>query len=329
MVCYELDNTIKPIVTFNANQHVVYGDFTKQSITQKFKTILGNPPYVKQSSGNLYIQFIDQCYQCLEDDGELIFIVPSDFIKLTSAAKLINTMVANGSFTDFFFPHDENLFENASIDVIVFRYQKGRISNETHVNGKPKICNVQNGIITFSETAVVGRPLSELFNVYVGLVSGRDEVYRIPIGNLDILIDKNRTDKFIFCKSFPTEDAAINTQLTANKAVLLERRIRKFDEKNWFEWGAPRNLKSIEDNLGKPCIYVRNMTRQSEVAFISQVQHFGGTLLCLIPKESMNQDKLLKIIALLNSKVFQSDYMYSGRFKIGHKQMSNVIVPTE
>jgi len=86
MTCYELDATIRPIITFNEYQNMNYGNFTTQLITQKYKTIIGNPPYVKQRNGrNLYIKFIEQCYSYLDDGGELIFIVPSDFIKLTSA----------------------------------------------------------------------------------------------------------------------------------------------------------------------------------------------------------------------------------------------------
>ena len=60
MVCYELDTTITPIIEFSQpHQTVIYGDFTKQSITENFKTIIGNPPYVQQKkTGNMYIKFI-------------------------------------------------------------------------------------------------------------------------------------------------------------------------------------------------------------------------------------------------------------------------------
>jgi len=328
IVCYELDNTIKPTITFNTHQTIVYGDFTKQIITQKFKTIVGNPPYVKQSTGNLYIKFIEICFGLLDSDGEIIFIVPSDFIKLTSASSLIDAMIKEGSFTDFLFPHDEKLFEGASVDVVVFRYEKGIKTKNTIVNGKKMICNVNNGIITFSETEINGKPLSDKFNVYVGLVSGRDEVYRNDIGNMNILNDKDRVQKYIFVEKFPTGNTAIDTHLRANKSVLLERKIRKFSENNWFEWGAPRNITSIKKSLGKPCIFVRNMTRNQEVAFIDKVQNFGGSLICLIPKEDMDKEELTKIVSFLNTKDLQKDYIYSGRFKIGHKQVCNIIVPT-
>ena len=327
IICYELDNTIKPTITFNTHQTIVYGDFTKQLITQKFKTIVGNPPYVKQSTGNLYIKFIEICFELLDDDGEIIFIVPSDFIKLTSASVLIDSMIKEGSFTDFLFPHDEKLFEGASIDVVVFRYEKGLKTKDTIVNGKKMICNVNSGIITFSETQINGSPLYDKFNVYVGLVSGRDEVYRNNNGNMNILNDKDKVQKYIYTESFPSGNTIIDAHLTANKSVLLERKIRKFNENNWFEWGAPRNITTIQKHLGKQCIFVRNMTRNQNVAFIDNVQYFGGSLLCLIPKETMSEAELKNIVTFLNTKDFQKDYIYSGRFKIGHKQVCNIIVP--
>ncbi len=327
IICYELDSKIKPIITFNQYQTPIYGDFTQQIITTKFKTIVGNPPYVKQKTGNLYIKFIELCYNYLDDGGELIFIVPSDFIKLTSASSIIDTMTKNGSFTDFLFPHNEKLFENASIDVVVFRYEKGAMTKMAIVNGKEMFCNINKGIITFSDSEVHGIPVDSLFNVYVGLVSGRDEIYRVPFGNIDILNDKDRVEKYIFTESFPTHDAKIDEHLQSHKAELLERKIKKFSETNWFEWGAPRNISSIQKFMGQPCIYIKNMTRNKEVAFVGQVQYFGGSLLCLVPKNNMTESELQTVIEHINSSTFQKDYMYAGRFKIGHKQISTAILP--
>jgi adenine-specific DNA-methyltransferase len=236
-------------------------------------------------------------------------------------------MTENGSFTDFLFPHDEKLFDGASIDVVVFRYEKGITTKTAIVNGSQVFCNVNKGIITFSEVEVVGTQIDADFNVYVGLVSGKDEVYRAPIGNIDILNDKDRVEKYIFTESFPTNNALIDSHLQAHKPELISRKIKTFSEKNWYEWGAPRNITTIRKNWGKPCIYVRNMTRNKEVAFIGTVQYFGGSLLCLIPKTDAVD--IQKIVRYINSETFQKDYMYSGRFKIGHKQISTAIIPVE
>jgi adenine-specific DNA-methyltransferase len=327
ILCYELDDKVTPVITFNQFQTPIYGDFTKQVITQKFKTIVGNPPYVKQRTGNLYIKFIELCYEYLDENGELIFIVPSDFIKLTSASCIIDKMTENGSFTDFLFPNNENLFEGASIDIVVFRYEKGLKNKKTKVNGKEVFCNINKGIITFSDSVISGLPIYDKFNVYVGLVSGRDEIYRVPFGNIDILNDKDRVEKYIFTETFPTKISQIDTHLQTHKTKLLERKIKKFTEDNWFEWGAPRNISSIKKYWDKPCIYLRNMTRNKEVAFSGKVQFFGGTLLCLVPKYDMTETEIKSIIQYINSPIFQKDYIYAGRFKIGHKQISNAIVP--
>jgi adenine-specific DNA-methyltransferase len=47
---YEIDNTI-PLLDDIAKQDVVYGDFLKQTITKKYITIVGNPPYVRTKKG--------------------------------------------------------------------------------------------------------------------------------------------------------------------------------------------------------------------------------------------------------------------------------------
>jgi len=315
MTCCELDETVKPLVTFTT-QKVIWGDFLKQNFETKFRTIIGNPPYVKQTSGNLYLKFIDRCFDLLTDDGELIFIVPSDFIKLTSAGPIISRMAKSGSFTDFLFPHDEKLFDGASVDVVIFRYQKGIHSSLTHVNGVEQPYTAVDGIISFGDSS--GKRVDELFDVYVGLVSGKDDVFKVPFGNLSVLTDKDRVEKFVYGKATPE----ITAHLEAHKKVLMARKIKRFSEENWFEWGAPRNITHMERFMGRPCIYVRNLTRSHEPAFLGNVQYFGGALLCMVPK---NPDvDLSKIVEFLNKIETRRDYTYSGRFKMGHRQLCHI-----
>ena len=325
MLCYELDASIKPILSLNRFQTCIYEDFTKATLRTHYKTIIGNPPYVKQSTGNLYLTFIELCYRALDEHGELLFIVPSDFLKLTSASALIQEMTAHGTFTDFFFPSNERLFEGANIDVVVFRYEKDIKQETCQVNGKTLYWMEKEGILTFSESKRQGTTLETLFHAYVGLVSGRDSVYKVPFGNMEVLCDKDVVETFIYAKTFPTENEQINTHLLAHKEELLGRKIRSFTESNWFEWGAPRNIRTMESQWGKPCIYVRNMTRKKEVAFIGTVQYFGGSLLCLIPQTPC---ELEGIVRYLNSDTFQKEYIYAGRFKIGHKQLCQAILPS-
>ncbi len=323
MVCYEIDARVKPVVSFGPAQGVVYADFLEAagSIGSKFKTIIGNPPYVKQRCGNLYLKFIAACFEVLADDGELVFIVPSDFLKLTHAAPLIAKMVAAGSFTDFHFPADERLFEGANIDVVVFRYQKGLAGTACMVNGEPRTYMAVRGILTFGGAdGVAGQPVEEQFDVYVGLVSGRDEVYKQQFGTMSVLVDEGRQERFIFAERFPTGDEATDAHLLAHKAELLGRGIRSFGETNWYEWGAPRNIRVMREAVGRPCIYVRTLTRNAVVAFRGVVGYFGGGLLCMIPRAGAEVD-LDAVVARLNSEECKKNYMYAGRFKMGQKQL--------
>ena len=329
IVCYELDSSLTTCITFGNEQKRIYADFLETTPNQYFMTIIGNPPYVKHKNVNLYIQFIERCFSLLADEGELIFIVPADFIKLTSAAPVITKMLEEGSFTDFYFPQNEKLFDKASVDIMIFRYAKGLKGRaKVRVNGEEKYINAKSGIITFSSSLIQAdqKLISEICDVYVGLVTGLEEVFKVPIGNMSVLNDKNKIDTYIFIKEYPSSNLIINEHLHANKNALLGRRIRTFTDKNWFEWGAPRNIKIIEEKMGSDCIYVRTITRSSEVAFLGKVQHFGGGLLCLIPKTTVTLATLKKIVEFLNTKEFQKEYIYSGRFKIGHKQISNVVL---
>ena len=328
--CYEIDETIESLFESSEKTKIIYKDFLQQKIDKKYDIIIGNPPYVKKKTGNLYIEFIEKCWKLLEDDGEMIMIVPSDFLKLTRTSKLIKNMVIDGSFTDFYFPNKENLFKNASIDVVIFRYQLGYMTNVSSVNGVRKNTMIKDGIITFSsgENQIDVELLKSTFDVFVGMVSGKEEVFKNNIGNMTILNDQDTHDTHIYINTFPSNNKDINNHLLKFKDNLIERRIKKFTTDNWYQWGAPRNMKYMKQHMGEDCIYVRNITRKPLVAFIGKVEFFGGRLLCLVPKKKITEIRMKSIKNHLNSTEFKQNYMYSERFKIGHRQLENCSIPT-
>lgn len=325
---YEIDTTIQLLDKIQ-REKVVYGDFMKQQITKTYKTIVGNPPYVRTKKGNLYIDFTEKCFQLLDENGELIFIVPSDFLKLTSASKLLNEMMTKGTFTHIFHPHNEKMFENASIDVIVFRYCRNT-SLEKKVLYNDKLLYITNsdGLITFSEDEPSNSAMfKDYFDIYVGIVSGKEEVYKNEVlGNMIVLNGEDKVDKYIYIEKFPSDNENINNHLLENKGELMARGIRNFSEKNWFEWGAPRNITAIRNHMGEDCIYIYNLTRKSNVAFLDKVQYFGGGLIMLKPKKICN---LNNVISYINSNTFKENFMFSGRFKIGHRHICNSYIPSE
>lgn len=325
---YEIDNNIHLLDNIEKT-NVIYGDFMTQHITKTYKTIIGNPPYVRTKKGNLYIDFTEKCYNLLDINGELIFIVPSDFLKLTSASKLLNNMMTQGTFTHIYHPHNEKMFANASIDIIIFRYCKNSsIEKKVLYNDKLLYITNSNGLITFDEKLNSNSVLfQDYFDIYVGLVSGKEEVYKNEeLGNIELLNGENKVEKYIYIENYPCEDAKINEYLLQHKNELITRGIRKFTEKNWFEWGAPRNIDAINSNKTKDCIYIYNLTRKSNVSFLGKVSYFGGGLIMLKPKKICD---LNKIVAYINSNTFKANFMFSGRFKIGHRQICNSYIPND
>jgi len=325
---YEIDTQIK-LLDKLPKDNIIYGDFMKQIITKTYKTIIGNPPYIRTKKGNLYIDFTKKCYNLLDDNGELIFIVPSDFLKLTSASKLLNEMMTHGTFTHIFHPHNQKMFENASIDVIVFRYCKNS-SIEKQVLYNEKILYITNsdGLITFGEKSNVNIVMfKDYFDIYVGIVSGKEKVYKNEeYGNIDVLNEEDKFDKYIYIEKYPCDNENINKHLLNYKKELIERGIRRFNENNWFKFGATRNISKVIKNIGKECIYIYNLTRKTNIAFLGKVSYFGGGLIMLKPKKNCN---LQTIISYLNSNTFKDNFIFSGRFKIGHRQISHSYIPSE
>lgn len=327
---YEIDKNIK-LKGNILKKNVIYGDFLKQNINKTYKTIIGNPPYVRTKKGNLYIDFIEKCYDLLDDNGELIFIVPSDFLKLTSASKILNKMITTGSFTHIFHPHNEKMFENACIDVLIFRYYKNNnINKKVLYNDKELFVSNSNGLITFTDNDNNNNNtflIKDYFDVFVGLVSGKEDVFKnSDFGNIKVLNGEKKLDKYIFIENFPCDDDNINNYLLSHKKILTDRKIKKFNEKNWFEWGAPRNINIINNNLNKECIYIYNLTRKTNISFVDKVNYFGGGLIMLIPKKKCD---LHKIVSFFNSDTFKNNFIFSGRFKIGHRQLCNSYIPSD
>ena len=78
--------------------------------------------------------------------------------------------------------------------------------------------------------------------------------------------------------------------------------------------------------FSKECIYIYNLTRKPNVSFLGKVNYFGGALIMLKPKKNCN---LNNIVSYLNSDTFKNNFTFSGRFKIGHRQICNSYIPSK
>jgi adenine-specific DNA-methyltransferase len=315
-----LDDTL----AFSKHPNVIVGDFLKEEFQELFTTIVGNPPFVKTAGKNLFLQFIDRCVELLQPNGELVFIVPSDVFYMTSGQVLMKKMWGNGTFTHVFKPNDERLFENASVDVVVFRYQLGNFERRMTFNGEPRFAHNHSNIITFHDHPQNDstKSFQELFDVYVGFVSGADAILKNDLGTIPLIHSKNSSKNYLMIDNWNDATDAQQTYLNMHKQRLLDRKIRKFDEQNWWQFGLLRNKRHIDATRGKPCIYIKTITRHEEIAWVGKVGYFGGSLLCMIPTKEID---LESIVTYLNGAAFRSQWTSSGRFRITHRVLSNTV----
>jgi len=315
---------IDPDLDFSSHRNVLIGDFLKQPFAEKFKTIVGNPPFVKTAGKNLFLQFIDRCVDLLEEEGELVFIVPIDVFYATSGKTLMSKMWALGTFTHVFKPNKENLFANATVDVVVFRFQLGNFERRMKFNGEARFAHNHNNVVSFHNNSQENSlTFKEQFHIYVGFVTGAETVIQNDLGTVQIINGNNSSKNYMMVDKWEDATEEQKAYLLVHKEKLIKRKIRKFNEDNWWQFGLLRNKQHIDKHKGNPCIYLKMITRSTEVAWIGTVGYFGGSILCIIPKNETNLDS---IVNYLNSAEFRSHWTSSGRFIITHRVLSNCVV---
>lgn len=309
-------------------------DFFDYSIDNKFDTIIGNPPYVagkninkdtllkinsehiKHSKSNLYLYFIEKSINHLTNNGEIIFITPREFIKNTSAIELNKFIYEQGTITHWYEYGDEMLFKGYSPNVVIFRFEKNNYSRKTLTNNGEKIFNC-NGQISFTDKAINGIRLGDLFKIKVGAVSGLDEIFANDSGNCDFVCSyTNKTGKL---KKFHYNIQ--NEYLLNHKELLLNRKMKKFNENNWWTWG--RDFYHSDKNR----IYVNCKTRNINPFFINECKNYDGSVLALIPLEDINDIELVKYKDTLNNVDWEElGFKIGGRFCFNQKALENTIL---
>lgn len=339
IVAVEIDSTLESVCTNMSCIDLHHMDFLTFVSLERYNTIVGNPPYFKLKSNpnkdsilkstNIYVAFIEKAYSLLSENGELIFIIPSDFFKLTSASKLKELMLKNGTFTHIFHPHRENLFKKATQDVVVLRYQKGCDTRTVIYNDDEKELVFSQGNIYFKEhddNAAEVR-IDEVFDVKVGMVSGAEKIFaKSEFGNIDILTSSGIKQQ-ILIDNLPDDNSHVYTYLMQHKKHLIERKIKKFNENNWFQWGCLRNKRFMEERKGNICIYAKVLTRSKDVFRLGKVDYYDGSLLCMHPNRNLDDSQLKILVEYLNTEKYLQHFLYSGRYKVGQKTLADSYIP--
>lgn len=316
--------------TKHCGTHSLNIDFFDYPITNKFDTIIGNPPYVRYQDiipetkqklksnlfderSNLYLFFIEKCINHLNQKGELIFITPRDFLKATSSIKLNEFIYKNGTVTDIIDLGDKRIFNRFNPNCIIWRFEKDNFSRKTNVTKEFVFCN---GQLLFTDTYY---PLvfNDVFSVKVGAVSGNDKIFsNEKYANAEFVCSSTyktgQTKKMIFNIK--------NDYLEKHKEVLLSRRIRDFDEKNWWQWGR---LHCITD---RKRIYVNSKTRNKHPFFTHECKNYDGSVLAVFPNNPKADEKTL--CEKLNSvNWFELGFVCDGRYLFSQKSLENSLLP--
>lgn len=165
------------------------------------------------------------------------------------------------------------------------------------------------------------KTLGKYFSVRVGMVTGADKVFNVTKhDDVDAFIREGTAKRFVTTKGvemyldvndyqvFDDVPEKTSEYLLLHKDVLLERRIIRFHEGNWWKYGAVRNKRLMESGADR--IYTFAKTRSTSPFFtIPDTEYFGGGLLALFVKEesvyaNANVD-VNKIVSYLNSDVFR------------------------
>lgn len=305
-------------------------DFFALSPEEKFDTIIGNPPYVRQQDiraetlalldspmfdgrSNLYLYFIEKAVRHLRRGGELIFIVPREFIKLTAARKLNAFLYEEGDITDFIDLGDARIFGGHTPNCAIFRFERGRHERRLH-DGRHFA--FVDGQLMFLR-GEYRLPLADLFTVKVGAVSGADEIFEHPEGNTEFVcsktIDDGRTRRMFF--------GVVHQHLEAHKERLLARRVRSFDESNWWHWGR------LHPATDAPRLYVNCKTRRSQPFFLHDCTHYDGAILALFPR--LPTMDLALAVDMLNDQVDWAElgFICDGRFLFTQRSLQHCLLP--
>ena len=324
-------------------------DFFEFSIKNKFATIIGNPPYVKYNQiidktkyniinnkeinfndifdnrTNLYQYFIYKSILHLEKNGELIFITPREFLKATSSIKLNKFIYELGTITDFVDLGDMKIFDKVLPNVVIFRFEKDNFSRKTKVYDSLSLNNysIKNFVEykgnLFFLTENYDIKFNDIFFVKVGAVSGADKYFEHSEG-IDFVCSytakTGKTKKLIYNTYHP--------YLEQFKEKLINRKIKKFNENNWWEWGRKYY------KTDKPRIYVNCKTRNKNPFFIHDCKAYDGSVLAIFPKKEVTEYTLKQMKDFLNEVNWKELGFYSnGRFLFSQRSLENSLLPNK
>ena len=353
----ELDSNLGKI----CRGEVTYTDFFKfaDSSPAPFDVIFGNPPYVAFKSMeastkisaaatkahfsdkvNLYQLFIYRLADLLAPGGQMVLIVPKEWLFADAASPLRARLASLGAVTHLVDCGEEKLFADADVPaLLIFRFVKAAAQGP--VLFAPSASAAASGAfsprslsrsgsrwsllpaLVASATSSWGT-LSDQLVPKVGLVTGADDVFRLADPSIvepECVQQQVCTSKsfapFLNVNDFE-EFADIpplaRAYLLRHEARLRARRIANFTDSSWWRYGAIRNLGAMKSSQER--FFALAKTRSGAPFFEAPGgKFFTGAVIGLFRKPSSNVSCALAVSVLNSSsyrEVFEGFFLTSG-----------------
>ena len=311
-------------------------DFFAYPESEKFATVIGNPPYVKardilpetavrlgsgllDGHANLYLHFIEKCVRHLQPGGELILITPRDFLKATGAGRLNTWLNDQGTITDFEDLGDAKIFHGAAPNCAIWRFEKGNASHRLHDGRRMAL---SGGQLMFTR-GIYSLPLASVFAVKVGAVSGADEIFSDEAhANTEFVCSKTAQTGATRRMIYLDQEGPI-AWLEQFKERLLARRVARFDANNWWKWGRRHHVSDA------PRIYVNNKTRNPRPFFLHPCKNYDGSVMALFPhRTKLKATDLQRLTEMLNDVDWHElGFVCDGRFLFSQRSIEQTLLP--
>lgn len=170
--------------------------------------------------------------------------------------------------------------------------------------------------------------LSDYFDVKVGITSGADKIFNVhQHPHIKEFIKEKTVNKYLttkgieyfidvnHIKDFNNIPPYTKDYLLSFKKILLNRKIKSFDDNNWWHYGALRNIGMMMSSR-KRC-YCFGRTRSDKPFFLNNdAKMFCGGLLGLFLKDNIgiddSDDMMTVMIDFMNSSVFRNICLACG-----------------
>lgn len=374
-------------------------DFLSLPADGGYDLVIGNPPYVRwnripaeqrwrlstdpfwsdlaNGQWDLLFAFLVWSVSQLREGGQMVFIVPTNWMRSTHAASLRHYLADNGRFETILHFGEFRLFSDCYPNCVILTYRKGVSAGDRPIvvadfvgrRGEVRaiLAAITDPLNTTRKGIALGeqvvgdwhlftvpafRPddtwylapeparravdaiealcgvtrLGDVADVAVGLVSGRDRVFRlseddlarIPVSERGLLV--RHFVKAAHCRRYRSEGGApmlfphglsqvrIEAEapwsweyLLRQRADLEERYLARGAD--WFDWATVRNLELLESHRGDGKIFVPCIDRSPRARFSYSDTNVlaGGDVLVVVPRPTTREDTRY-VLAWLNCR---------------------------